>query len=109
MNAPHDEAAEFAKQSKRENRVYVGNLSYDVRYRDLMEFMRGGGFRFSFGLGREGCVGGRRLRPTRGRSYRATSHLNTIGVGAARRRSWSFGVGDGRFSNSFIRSMARLR
>lgn len=44
MNAPHEEAAEFAKQSKRENRVYVGNLSYDVKYRDLMEFMRGGGW-----------------------------------------------------------------
>jgi hypothetical protein len=43
MNAPHEEAAEFAKQSKRENRVYVGNLSYDVKYRDLIEFMRGGG------------------------------------------------------------------
>ena len=47
MNAPHEEAAEFAKQSKRENRVYVGNLSYDVKYRDLMEFMRGGGLRES--------------------------------------------------------------
>lgn len=44
MNAPHEEAAEFAKISKRENRVYVGNLSYDVKYRDLMEFMRGGGW-----------------------------------------------------------------
>lgn len=44
MNAPHEEASEFAKQSKRENRVYVGNLSYDVKYRDLMEFMRGGGW-----------------------------------------------------------------
>jgi len=44
MNAPHEEAAEFSKQSKRENRVYVGNLSYDVKYRDLIEFMRGGGF-----------------------------------------------------------------
>ncbi len=43
MNAEHDEAMEIAKVSKRENRVYVGNLSYDVRYRDLMEFMRGGG------------------------------------------------------------------
>ncbi|KAI0760605.1 RNA-binding domain-containing protein [Fomes fomentarius] len=43
MNAPHEEAAEFAKVSKRENRVYVGNLSYDVKYRDLMEFMRGAG------------------------------------------------------------------
>jgi len=28
--------------------VYVGNLSYDVKYRDLIEFMRGGGLgRFS--------------------------------------------------------------
>ena len=44
MNAPHEEAVEFAKISKRENRVYVGNLSYDVKYRDLMEFMRGGGW-----------------------------------------------------------------
>ncbi|KAF9072705.1 RNA-binding domain-containing protein [Rhodocollybia butyracea] len=43
MNADHEEAVEFAKISKRENRVYVGNLSYDVRYRDLMEFMRGAG------------------------------------------------------------------
>ncbi|RXW23947.1 hypothetical protein EST38_g1928 [Candolleomyces aberdarensis] len=43
MNAPHEEAVEFAKISKRENRVYVGNLSYDVKYRDLMEFMRGAG------------------------------------------------------------------
>ena len=43
MNATHEEAVEFAKISKRENRVYVGNLSYDVRYSDLMEFMRGGG------------------------------------------------------------------
>ena len=72
MNAPHEEAAEFSKQSKRENRVYVGNLSYDVKYRDLMEFMRGGGFggisSFSLsvlfrGLGRDavlrGCVASR--------------------------------------------------
>jgi hypothetical protein len=44
MNADHEEAVEFAKVSKRENRVYVGNLSYEVRYRDLMEFMRGGGW-----------------------------------------------------------------
>lgn len=43
LNASPEEAAEMAKNSKRENRVYVGNLSYEVRYRDLMEFMRGGG------------------------------------------------------------------
>jgi hypothetical protein len=49
MNAPHEEAVEFAKISKRENRVYVGNLSYDVKYRDLMEFMRGGGLGCNFG------------------------------------------------------------
>lgn len=51
MNADHEEAVEFAKTSKRENRVYVGNLSYDVKYRDLIEFMRGGGwgkFQISF-------------------------------------------------------------
>ncbi|KAI5118546.1 hypothetical protein M0805_008486 [Coniferiporia weirii] len=43
INADHEEAMEMSKQSKRENRVYVGNLSYDVKYRDLMEFMRGAG------------------------------------------------------------------
>ena len=43
MNAPHEEAAEFSKESIRERRVYVGNLSYDTKYRDLIEFMRGGG------------------------------------------------------------------
>lgn len=48
MNAPPEEADEMSKTSKRECRVYVGNLSYDVKYRDLMEFMRGGG-------SREGC------------------------------------------------------
>ena len=44
MNASHEEAVEFAKISKRENRVYVGNLSYDVRYGDLKDFRRGGGW-----------------------------------------------------------------
>lgn len=29
--------------SKRENRVYVGNLAYNVRSEELIEFMRGGG------------------------------------------------------------------
>ena len=48
MNADHEEAVEFAKISKRENRVYVGNMSYDVKYRDLMEFMRGGGWGIYF-------------------------------------------------------------
>lgn len=48
MNAPQEEASEFAKVSKRENRVYVGNLAYDVKYGDLVEFMKPGGWkRFS--------------------------------------------------------------
>lgn len=51
MNADHEEAVEFSKISKRENRVYVGNLSYEVKYRDLMEFMRGGGWGIFFGFG----------------------------------------------------------
>ena len=44
--------------------MYVGNLSYDVKYRDLIEFMRGGGWgRFSSWLllvflGCGGCAGG---------------------------------------------------
>ena len=44
MNTDYEEVVEFAKTSKRENRVYIGNLSYDVKYRDLMEFMKGGGW-----------------------------------------------------------------
>ena len=44
MNTPHEEAVEFAKQSKQENRVCVGNLSYDVKYRDPIDFTRGGEF-----------------------------------------------------------------
>lgn len=67
MNADHEEAVEFAKISKRENRVYVGNLSYDVKYRDLMEFMRGGGWgnlslvfvKFFKGGGSRGVLGNR--------------------------------------------------
>jgi hypothetical protein len=51
INADPDEAAEFSKSSKKENRVYVGNLSYDVKYGDLMEFMRGGGWMMDFGFG----------------------------------------------------------
>ncbi|KAG9127342.1 hypothetical protein FRC07_014752 [Ceratobasidium sp. 392] len=48
INADPDEAAEMSKNSKKENRVYVGNLSYDVKYGDLMEFMRGGGWMMDF-------------------------------------------------------------
>lgn len=61
MNAPQEEASEFSKVSKRENRVYVGNLAYDVKYGDLIEFMKPGGwkrfsrlllwFRSRFGVG----------------------------------------------------------
>ncbi|KAG8849121.1 hypothetical protein FRB96_000907 [Tulasnella sp. 330] len=40
MNAPHEDAVEFSKISKKENRLYVGNLSYDVKYGDMIEFMR---------------------------------------------------------------------
>jgi len=47
MNAPADEADAHAKISKRENRIYVGNLAYDCNYKDLEKFMRGGGFGFS--------------------------------------------------------------
>ena len=84
MNAPHEEAVEFAKQSKRENRVYVGNLSYDVKYRDLMEFMRGGGLgnlRLVFRYVREGRRSGR----CSGKVTRTTSSLRH-----RRRSCWGF-------------------
>lgn len=42
FNAPAEEAAEFATRSVREHRVYVGNLSYEVRYKDLEQFMTDG-------------------------------------------------------------------
>lgn len=47
MNAPPEEAEAHSKVSKRENRLYVGNLAYDVSYKDLADFMSGGG---CFGL-----------------------------------------------------------
>jgi hypothetical protein len=34
--------AEAARQSRKENRVYVGNLSYEVRSNHLKDFMREG-------------------------------------------------------------------
>lgn len=43
MNAPAEEAEAHAKVSKRENRIYVGNLAYDVNYKDLEKFMSGAG------------------------------------------------------------------
>lgn len=52
MNAPAEEAEAHAKISKRENRLYVGNLAYDCNYKDLEKYMRGGGFRvWSLGFG----------------------------------------------------------
>ncbi|KAK8849790.1 hypothetical protein IAR55_005126 [Kwoniella newhampshirensis] len=43
MNAPAEEAEAHAKVSKRENRLYVGNLAYDCNYKDLEKFMSGAG------------------------------------------------------------------
>ncbi len=53
MNAPAEEAEAHAKVSKRENRLYVGNLAYDVNYKDLEKFMSGGMWDFGFGLEQE--------------------------------------------------------
>lgn len=36
------DAAEMARSSNKERRVYVGNLSYEVRSENLTEFMRSG-------------------------------------------------------------------
>jgi hypothetical protein len=63
MNAPAEEAEAHAKVSKRENRLYVGNLPYDCNYKDLEKFMSGGGFGLDFlsgplGCARPGCRGG---------------------------------------------------
>jgi RNA recognition motif-containing protein len=35
-------AVEAVKRSQKENRVYVGNLSFQVRWSDLKDFMREG-------------------------------------------------------------------
>lgn len=35
-------AQEAAKRSHKENRVYVGNLAFSVRWNDLKDFMREG-------------------------------------------------------------------
>jgi hypothetical protein len=91
MNAPHEEAVEFAKVSKRENRVYVGNLSYDVKYRDLMEFMRGGGLGNLRLVFRCACVrrrGGRRSESAQG-GQKCCSNSGVAG------RSFRFSLTDG--------------
>ena len=36
------DVAEVARQSKKDCRVYVGNLSYEVKSEDLSDFMRDG-------------------------------------------------------------------
>jgi RNA recognition motif-containing protein len=36
--------------SQQDRRVYVGNLSYDVKWHHLKDFMRQGGFRPSSGV-----------------------------------------------------------
>ncbi|THV00182.1 RNA-binding domain-containing protein [Dendrothele bispora CBS 962.96] len=43
MNPPREEALQFAKSSRKENRVYVANLSYTVNYQELAEFMSAAG------------------------------------------------------------------
>ncbi|KAK7453449.1 g-strand binding protein [Stygiomarasmius scandens] len=43
MNSPREEAVQFAKTSKRENRVYVANLNYEINYQELTEFMSAAG------------------------------------------------------------------
>jgi len=42
MNPPREEAVQFAKTSKRENRVYIANLNYEIDYQELTEFMSAG-------------------------------------------------------------------
>lgn len=51
MNAPAEEGEAHAKVSKRENRLYIGNLAYDCNYKDLEKFMKGGAFWMEFRLG----------------------------------------------------------
>jgi hypothetical protein len=48
-------ASEAAKRSKKECRVYVGNLAYGVKWNDLKDFMREGGSSFVF---QGGVLGG---------------------------------------------------
>lgn len=51
MNAPPEEAEAHSRVSKRENRLYVGNLSYSCTYRDLRDFMMGGALLDNYGSG----------------------------------------------------------
>lgn len=59
MNAPAEEAEAHAKVSKRENRLYIGNLAYDCNYRDLEGFMKQG---MSLLIGGSGMTGGLQCR-----------------------------------------------
>lgn len=44
-------ASEAAKRSKKDCRVYVGNLAFGVKWNDLKDFMREGAWDSSFGCG----------------------------------------------------------
>lgn len=44
-------ASEAAKRSKKDCRVYVGNLSFGVKWNDLKDFMREGGLLFFWFFG----------------------------------------------------------
>lgn len=69
MNAPPEEAEAHSRVSKRENRLYVGNLSYSCTYRDLRDFMMGGALaleNLTLGLHvRRKVKGGERIRTMR--------------------------------------------
>lgn len=44
MNASTEEAEAHAKVSVKENRVYCGNLTYNTTYKDLIDYMKEGGW-----------------------------------------------------------------
>ena len=81
MNAPAAEAEAHAKVSKRENRLYVGNLPYDCNYKDLEKFMSGGGFGLDFTSESLG-IGTRAPRGPKGPTSYISRLTGTIGYGA---------------------------
>lgn len=98
-NAPYDPmrkaasreiaASEAAKRSRKECRVYVGNLAFGVKWNDLKDFMREGGSLFGRS-GRRGsrCSGqrwhGRKLDRRRGHRREASGAAQWLAVASRR-------------------------
>jgi hypothetical protein len=95
MNATPEEAEAHARVSKRGNRLYVGNLSYDCTYRDLSRFMSGGAWMSWDGSRATGGTG------NAGRTARATARAQRE-WGLVKPRARARGLRAGRHGDGWL-------